>query len=289
MLQQRAFDEGLPTCEAPRESGWSNVASCDAIPTSKVDSERDGTQRLTVCGLSAGVVDLWSIRLREPAAHRLAGTAFDEAADDDRSAAARFRDEHAQALFMAGRQAQRDILSRYVSQSPNEIRIDRPAQGKPVLGHHSQLHFSFSRRGAHALMAVATVPVGVDLELPRSGWHARELMAVIGSAAERERVAALPATHQADAVMRCWTAKEACVKATGWGLALAPHRFEVGPLLADVSAPAWELSLPSLTAGELQRWSVQSLEMPAGATAALAVRVAEPPAPMRIVRRQWGA
>lgn len=280
-MQQRVFDERLPTCETSHDAGWQAMPTHGRAPCPQVGAR-------PAHRLGAGSVELWRIDLGGCDARTSRTAGSEDLTDEDRRAADLIRDPVSRALFLAGRWAQRHILSAYVAQPPRMLRIARPAHGKPVLQTDPTLHFSFARRGTRALLAVAPVPVGIDLEVHRNGWRPQELMAVIGCAAERRRVSALAPATQADAVMRCWTAKEACLKASGWGLALPPHRFDVGPLVADATAPAWPLDLPSLRNGGGQSWTVQSLASPAGWSAALAVSALSG-TPLRQVWRAWEA
>ena len=67
------------------------------------------------------------------------------------------------------------------------------------------------------------------------------------STAEYTAMQALPERDCLLAFLRCWTRKEACMKATGCGLSLAPSTFECGvhaaPERVRVSALAREWTL----------------------------------------------
>lgn len=262
-MKHRAFIEGWSAGGATPSGAMRNAES-DGSPHA-------AGMRTSRCEcVEAGVIDLWSLHLQPHDAQADLSQVLDVLGEEDRRDAQRLRAGALRAAFLAGRRAQRCILSRYTGQAPQDLQVDRTGQGKPVLRHHSDVHFSFSRRGAQALLAVATMPVGVDLEVHRALWNEGELMAAIGCDAERRRIDALPASQQHAAVMRCWTAKEACVKAAGWGLALDPKSFDVGPLVMDAAAPSWTLSLPALKAGEPTSWSVRSIDCASGGWAALA-------------------
>ncbi|MER7848012.1 4'-phosphopantetheinyl transferase superfamily protein [Kitasatospora sp. NPDC096077] len=77
------------------------------------------------------------------------------------------------------------------------------------------LHFNLSHSGELALLAVAPRPVGVDVELVRSGRDVDRLSRRFFPAPERELVA----RGGRPAFARLWTRKEACVKAVGGRLA----------------------------------------------------------------------
>jgi 4'-phosphopantetheinyl transferase len=71
------------------------------------------------------------------------------------------------------------------------------------------------------------------------------------SAAEQPAVAALPAAARGGAVLRYWTRKEALLKATGVGLAVAPAALTVTPPDAAPALVAWEAAPPLDAAAHL--------------------------------------
>jgi 4'-phosphopantetheinyl transferase len=93
----------------------------------------------------------------------------------------------------------------------------KPARAKPPP------HFNLSRRDGAAAVAVSmTHEVGVDVETLRPIDDARELAALHFTPQERDNVV------DDAGFLRVWTRKEACMKATGLGLALTPSSFECG-------------------------------------------------------------
>lgn len=96
--------------------------------------------------------------------------------------------------------------------------------GKPYLKHHNDIHFSLSHSGIWAVCAVSDENVGVDVELPRCSMAmAKRLF----RKEELEGLEALDRYHQADALNRLWTAKEAFLKMLGKGLTLPLNSFTV--------------------------------------------------------------
>lgn len=97
--------------------------------------------------------------------------------------------------------------------------------GKPALASPPP-HFNLSRRDGWAAIAVsATHEVGVDIETLRPIDDAPQLAALHFTPQEQAALQAGDADH---AFLRVWTRKEACMKATGLGLSLAPSSFECG-------------------------------------------------------------
>lgn len=100
--------------------------------------------------------------------------------------------------------------------------------GKPALASPPP-HFNISRRGGVALIGVSTThEIGVDVEPLQAMADADELAQLHFTPHERDGVAREQGTARDLAFLRCWTRKEACMKATGRGLSLAPSTFECG-------------------------------------------------------------
>lgn len=85
------------------------------------------------------------------------------------------------------------------------------ASGKPYLPACSGLHFSISHSGSLVVCAISSVPVGVDLELPRTvnpavaaRWFSPEEQALL--------------EQEPSAFFDLWMAKEAVLKEIGCGL-----------------------------------------------------------------------
>jgi 4'-phosphopantetheinyl transferase len=102
------------------------------------------------------------------------------------------------------------------------------ANGKPALASPPP-HFNISRREGVALIGIsATHEIGVDVEPLQAMADANELAQMHFTPHEREGVARASGAARDRAFLRCWTRKEACMKATGCGLLLAPSTFECG-------------------------------------------------------------
>jgi 4'-phosphopantetheinyl transferase len=144
--------------------------------------------------------------------------------DRERAFACRLRSTRERARYVAAHVALRDILGRYCAVSPAAIRFDRSTRGRPVVGAPATargLHFSLSRSGAIAVVAIARGRVmGVDVE--QRGGAADVDMDAVGGAffpdGERAALAAAEPAARPDAFLRLWTRREAALKARGLGL-----------------------------------------------------------------------
>jgi 4'-phosphopantetheinyl transferase len=138
------------------------------------------------------------------------------------------------------------------------------ANGKPALASPPP-HFNLSRRGGVALIGIsATHEIGVDVEPLQPMADANELAQLHFTPLEREDVERESGAARDRAFLRCWTRKEACMKATGRGLWLAPSSFECGAqataerVLVVTPRRAWTLLVHSPRSGDdvVASWAV---------------------------------
>lgn len=126
--------------------------------------------------------------------------------------------------FIERRVLLRAFAARCAGVSPDALRIGYDEHGAPrVTG--ADLFVSVSSRGARAALAVASSPVGVDLEPFDDA--APVIDDVLGKA-ERNALARLAGDARARAFLHVWTAKEAYLKAMGRGFKRDPALVNVG-------------------------------------------------------------
>jgi 4'-phosphopantetheinyl transferase len=124
----------------------------------------------------------------------------------------------------------RRILGGYLNQPAKNISFHTNRFGKPELaGEASSLNFSLSHTQSIAVLAVAHgLPVGVDVEEVRP--IEPEVAARYFSASELSDLSALQGDAWLSGFYRCWTRKEAILKAEGVGLQRALDTFDVSLL-----------------------------------------------------------
>lgn len=158
-------------------------------------------------------------------------------APDEQARAARFVYSEDRIRFIAGRGILRTILGRYLDCAPAHIRFDYGIYGKPALAEPAQrsgITFSVAHSGDLALYSIAVGrAVGVDVEAIRTIKDGRAVAAVAFSPLEQAALAALPEDRWLQGFFRCWTRKEAYVKARGLGLSLPLDRFDVSLMPND--------------------------------------------------------
>jgi 4'-phosphopantetheinyl transferase len=166
---------------------------------------------------------------------------------DEQARAARFLRPVDRERFRAAHVLTRVALGRSLGVPPAAVRLAARCRtcsgphGKPyVVEPGAAVEFSLSHAGDVVAVALAGVPVGLDVELP--GAADPDVVAGVALApAERSALDALAAAARADGFLHYWTAKEAVLKATGHGLAVAPAHV----VISAPGAPLEVLDLPA--------------------------------------------
>lgn len=192
---------------------------------------------------------------------------------DEVARARRFRFDSDRNEFIVGRGTLRRLLGQYLSIPPNDLHFSYSAFGRPcVVGHKAAaaLDFNISHSGGVALLAFAGGrQIGVDIEKVRQDFMTGEIVDRFFSIAERAALRELPDDQRHAAFFRCWTRKEAFIKALGEGLSHPLDQFDVS---LDPNTPAALLATRP-DASEAQRWMLCDIEVPRDYAAALAFEV----------------
>lgn len=147
----------------------------------------------------------------------------------EKTRAASFRVESAWSSFVARRAMVRAVSSRYLGVRRDAFMWETGPFGKPFLrteAGDSSLEFSWSQAGTTVVVAVARgIPVGIDACQQGDGESLDELFDVFCSRDEASALERMPGLQRTLALVQCWTAKEACLKAVGTGLRCDPRRL----------------------------------------------------------------
>ncbi len=165
---------------------------------------------------------LWTLRAGDVDPNRLELSLLD--AEERRRAAALRRpgDRHA---YLAAHVLLRQLLGERLGVAPAEVAFQRrpcascgAPHGRPELSSPAPpLHFSISYSRGIALIGLASVPVGVDVELLPEPATVDEVSALLHPA-ERAEIASAPTSERLAIFARVWTRKEAYLKGIGLGL-----------------------------------------------------------------------
>ena len=176
---------------------------------------------------------------------------------DERARAARVVQGENRRRFVVSRAVLRCLLSQYAEVAPEQLRFDYGPHGKPELastGLAQGLGFNMSHSGDVILYAVARGrSIGIDVEHERPRSNFMRIAERFFSVEECEALHAFPDRDRPSAFYRCWTRKEAYVKARGDGIAAGLDTFSVSMdeepcLLRSDEGPA-----------EVARWSMADI------------------------------
>jgi 4'-phosphopantetheinyl transferase len=189
---------------------------------------------------------------------------------DELNRAAKYRFAKHRDHFTVSRAVLRTLLGRYLRAEPARLRFSYSPYGKPSLSaaDSETLRFNLSDSGELVLYAFTRDrEVGVDLEYVRHDFEVEEIAQRFFSRAEVAALGALPAKLKAEGFFRCWTRKEAYIKARGEGLSLPLDQFDVSLSPGEPAALLRVANNPL----ELSRWSMRELNAGQGYIAALVV------------------
>ncbi len=220
--------------------------------------------------LSEDKVHLWRANLVLPASRIRALESV--ISSDERARAARFVVDRARNRYIIARAVLRNILARYVSCGPEDLRFSYAEHGKPALEYPAtSIEFNVSHSHDLALYALTSDhPVGVDLEylFRRSTVDRLKIAHRFFSDREYNTLASLPRNRRDHAFLACWTRKEAFVKAIGQGLSCPLDQFDVTvdpDDTAELLATRWDPS-------DVARWTMASIDPGPDYVGALAVK-----------------
>lgn len=216
--------------------------------------------------LQADEVQVWQVALdSEEHARRLEPLL----AADERDRAARFHFPRDRRRYVIGRGWLRVLLGEYLAIPPTAICLEASPLGKPCLAGEpgSDLRFNVAHSADVALIAVTRGrEIGVDVEGERPDVRWPDLAERFFAPVETAAIQALPEPERRAAFFRCWTRKEAYLKALGLGLHVNLDGFAV--TVADESAALLHTSHDPAQSG---RWSLRGLNLSPGFAAAVAV------------------
>jgi 4'-phosphopantetheinyl transferase len=194
---------------------------------------------------------------------------------DELQRGARFVFERDRFRFLACRGRLRAILAGYLDIQPREVRFLYGPHGKPALElpPNGPLFFNVSHSEDLALVAVRRGgEIGVDLERLRPIAEAEAIARRYFTPREHAALAAAAPEEKTSAFFRCWTRKEALLKAMGVGIGFPLDSLEVN-LEPDV--PPRLLSFPGQALAGADAWRLFHLEPHSEFVGALAAQCAQ--------------
>lgn len=150
---------------------------------------------------------------------------------EERQRADQFRFDAPRRSFVIARAALRTLLGRHLDLPPASVLLTVGPNGKPRLGvehNQSDLRFNLAHSASLALIFLTRgCEVGVDVERLRAVRHAQHIAERYFHPAEIEAIHAVSPAARDAAFLRCWTGKEAVLKAIGLGITGSLAAFQI--------------------------------------------------------------
>ncbi|MBB71270.1 MAG: 4'-phosphopantetheinyl transferase [Legionellales bacterium] len=192
----------------------------------------------------------------------LAGAQYNEQAlycllaSDEQHRARRFKFPIHRRRFIIARAQLRQLLGEQLGIAPEAVEFKYGEHGKPSVS-GVELQFNLSHTEDIAVIALHPHnPIGVDIENWQREVEYDDLSKRYFTENETNKLASLSGDDKAKAFFRCWTRKEALLKALGAGLTFPLNQCEV-TVLAD--EPAAILSIEN-SRDKAASWTLQSVE-----------------------------
>jgi 4'-phosphopantetheinyl transferase len=210
--------------------------------------------------LAASDAHVWRVPLDDfPTLDSLNGNVL---SPDERERAEQFRIDAARHCFVASRFALRMLLGRYLQIESADIRFTSSGIGKPQLHdrHRSRdVRFNVAHSGSLALIAFTIgCEIGVDIEKLRVVNHSEQIAHRYFHQDELDTIRATPPAARDTVFLRCWTAKEALLKALGTGITDSLAEFAV-PLQGSIER-AVAIDVPDRSSASVSRCWLQPLD-----------------------------
>lgn len=188
----------------------------------------DGAGTVPRATLAPGTVHFW-LATHTPAP--LADSAIQTLlSPDERARERRFLRPEDRRRFAVGRALLRTVVGRHLHVAPASLEFTTSATGRPELSYPAapHLHFNLSHSGAWVLLgATIDALVGVDVEAMRHLDDRDALAERCFAPRELADLARMEEAARHDAFFRCWTRKEAYLKALGLGITGGLDSFAV--------------------------------------------------------------
>lgn len=140
----------------------------------------------------------------------------------------RFKFPKDQKIHIFSRGLLRVLSGYYLGQSPKDISFKYGEYGKPDYNFVSPVKFNVSHSGNFIVLAfVKDTQIGVDVEKIKTNFDTLRIAENFFSTKEIEALRACSENERAMAFYRCWTRKEAFIKAKGSGLSFPLISFTV--------------------------------------------------------------
>lgn len=186
----------------------------------------DCWQKSTTYALKPSQVDVWRVWLDHEE-----GWMWEVLSAEEQARAKRFKFPRHRRRNIVARASLRHLLGQYLHIDPLDITLPTTKHGKPYVqqlyGTH-ELMFNVTHSHECALIAFTLDRlVGVDIEHVRSVNDINNIAKQFFAISEFAKLQTVPEAIKQETFLKCWTRKEAFIKAIGEGLSHPLHQFEV--------------------------------------------------------------
>ncbi len=188
---------------------------------------------------------------------------------EEKDRSKKFRFDRDRNRFILTRGVLRRLLGKYLDKDPESIKFEYNAYQKPLLQGNQLLEFNVGHSGGYAVLGFhRDTEIGVDVEYQKPELEPLAIAQNFFSSTEVKRLGKFPESDQITAFYRCWTRKEAIIKALGTGLSFPLDAFAVSmenDEEAELLETLWKVS-------EKQQWQMRSRRLDDEHLAAVAIR-----------------
>jgi 4'-phosphopantetheinyl transferase len=181
-------------------------------------------------------------------------------APDECARADDFHFEEPRRRYVIARGTLRRLLGHYLDLQPTQVELAINRNKKPRLAakdEPSGLHFNVSHSGDLVVIAFAFgCEVGIDVEQLREVGHMEQIAKRFFHPSEMNAVLSAPKPARNLAFLRCWTGKEAILKALGTGIVGNLAHFQVP---TDSNWQGWVECAAALPHGQRSRCWLEQL------------------------------
>ncbi len=169
---------------------------------------------------------------------------------EERIRAQSFRFKEDAERFVVGRGFLRYILGNYLDIQADSVMLQYGPYGKPELADRC-IQFNVTHTRQYLGLAIsAEGRVGLDIESSVPHQDMGQIAKRFWTPMEYCKLLSLPSTLREKAFLRCWTQKEAYIKAKGLGFSMPMNQFETAVLPEETCGMLWH----ALDSGEPSRW-----------------------------------
>lgn len=194
---------------------------------------------------------------------------YDLLSEDERDRVSRFKFANDRNNYIVCRAVLRKLSAQYLKMKPQNIGFAYTDFGKPRFALETALKFNVSHSGDFAVIGfIKNQTIGIDIELIKQDFDVLEIAHNFFSKKEIEALKHLPKYLNHLGFYRCWTRKEAFIKAEGSGLSFPLDSFSVS-IDSDETASLLETNWDEK---EKDKWSLYPFVPVQNYLAALAVK-----------------